>query len=72
MKTKLCIYSHYNYLFRIANGNVANGTLEVSNSSSGASSTGLNSVDRSSGSSSYGVGSTANVSLASIYDLLAE
>ncbi|WP_305880044.1 RHS repeat domain-containing protein [Treponema sp. OMZ 787] len=55
-----------------ANGNVANGTLEMPNSSSGASSTGSNSVDRSSGSSSYGVGSTSNVSLDPIYNSLAE
>ena len=55
-----------------ANGNVSNGTLDIPNSSSGASSVDSNSVDRSSGSSSYGVGSTSNVSSDPIYDSLTQ
>jgi len=41
-------------------------------SGSGASSIGLNSVDRSSGSSSYSVGSTSNVLSDPIYDSLTQ
>lgn len=55
-----------------ANGNVSNGTLDIPNSSSGASSVGSNSVDRSSGSSSYSVGSTSNISSDPVYDSLTQ